>query len=57
MKLLQLRTVETHKRKQNWGIVPGLGGWAEVVYVFFGVIPLGGEKHTNKIPGNTVTIP
>ena len=32
------------------GIVPGLGGCQKVVYIFFRVIPYGGEKHINKIP-------
>ena len=41
---------KTHKQKQIRGIVPGLGGWQKLVYVIFGVIPYGGEKHINKIP-------
>ena len=32
------------------GIVPGLGGWQNFVYVFFRVTPYGGEKRINKIP-------
>ena len=40
----------THKHKQICGIVPGLGGCQNFVYVFFRVIPYGGEKHINKIP-------
>ena len=35
---------KTHKHKQICGIVPGLGGCQNVVYVFFGVIPYGGEN-------------
>ena len=38
------------KSAQLCGIVPGLGGWQNVFYVFFRVIPYGGEKHINKIP-------
>ena len=41
---------KTHKHKQMCGIVPGLDGWQNFVYVFFRVIPYGGEKHINKIP-------
>ena len=32
------------------GIVPGLGGWQKVVYVFFRVIPCGGEKPHRQNP-------
>ena len=42
---------KTHKHKQICGIVPGLGGCQIFVYVFFRVIPYGGEeKHINKVP-------
>ena len=43
---------KTHKQKQICGIVPGLGGCQNFAYVFlfFRVIPYGGEKHINKIP-------
>ena len=32
-----------------WGIVLGVGGWQNVIYVFLGVIPYGGGKCINKI--------
>ena len=39
------------------GIVPGLSGRQNFVYVFLGVIPRGGEKHICKIlPENSGTI-
>ena len=42
---------KTHKHKQICGIVPGLGGWQHFVYVFFRVIPYGGEKtHKQNSP-------
>ena len=41
---------KTQKHKQICGIVPGLRGCQHFIYVFFGVIPYGGEKHINKIP-------
>ena len=38
---------KTHEHKQISGIVPGLGGWPNFVYVFFFVgSPLMGEKNT-----------
>ena len=44
---------KTHKRKQICGIIQGLGGWQNYVYVcvfFFFFVPYGGEKkHVNKI--------
>ena len=39
-----------HKHKQVCGIVPGLGGWQKLVYVFFLVIPYGGEKTHKQNP-------
>ena len=41
---------KTHKHKQICGIVPGLGGCQKFVYVFFWVVPYGGEKHIKKSP-------
>ena len=41
---------KTHKHKQICRIVRGLGGWQNLVYVFWGVIPYGGEEHRDKIP-------
>ena len=42
---------KTHKHKQICGIVPGLGGCQNFVYVFFSGHSLWGrKKHINKIP-------
>ena len=49
-KFLHSGKEETHKHKRIGGIVPALGGCQNFVYVFFRVIPYGGEKHINKIP-------
>ena len=52
------RKEKTHKHKQIRGIVPGLGGCQNFVYVFFRVIPYGGEKtHKQNPPQNPGTIP
>ena len=40
----------THKHKQICGIVPGLCGCQNLVYVFFGSFLMGEKKHINKIP-------
>ena len=40
---------QTHKHRQIWGIVPGLGGWPKYVYAFWGVLPYDEEKDINKI--------
>ena len=44
------RKEKTHKHKLICGIVPGLSGWPNFIYVFFGVIHIGEEKHINKFP-------
>ena len=41
---------KTHTHAQIWGLVPGLGGWQEFVYVFFWVHSLWEKKHINKLP-------
>ena len=51
-------TEKTHKHEQICGIVPGLGGRQNFVYVFFRVIPYGGERtHKQNSPKNPGTIP
>ena len=40
------RERKTHKHKQICGIVPGLGGWRNFVYVFFSGHSLWGRKNT-----------
>ena len=49
LQAVTIRERKKHKHKQICGIVPGLGGWQNFVYVFFSGHSLWGEKHTNKI--------
>ena len=51
MSLLSFR-VRKRTDIDNLGIVPGLGRWQELVYVFWGVIPYGREKHKQNSPDN-----
>ena len=44
---------KTHKHQQLWGIVNGLGGWQECVYVFLGFFHFGVKEHMNKISRET----
>ena len=50
--LVQMSGKEKHKHKQICGIVPGLGGCQNFVYVFFffGSFLMGEKKHINKMP-------
>ena len=52
---------KTHKHKQTWGIILGLGGWQIYVSVFFfvrGHSLWGRKTHINNItPQNPGTIP
>ena len=41
---------EAHQHKQMCGIVLGLGGWKNFVYVFYGSFLMGEKKPINKIP-------
>ena len=41
---------KTHKHKQICGIVPGLGGCQQFVYLLFSGHSLWGEKHIKKVP-------
>ena len=66
-----IRGRKTNRHKQISGVVPGLGGWQDSVYVCFqslggvagfclcvwGVIPCGEKNHINIIPQIPGTIP
>ena len=46
----------THKHKQIQGIVPGLGGWREFVYVFFEVITWWGRIWSGDFPDSPFSL-